>query len=432
MPRATWLGLYLVALAGPFLLVASFPREPGRTFTHELGSGLGIAVLAILAMQLVLPARLRIFAPLGADVAVRLHRRLATVVLALIAAHVVVIVLADPARLALFRFVDAPVRAQAAILAVVSLGLLFASSFARRRIRLSYAGWRGLHLVLGAAALVLALVHTVGVGRYLSAGSGIVALAAITVVPIASLAILRMARLRKATVRPYVVKRVVAEGGGVNSLQLVAVGHSGQSFRPGQFAWIRLADQRTSLAEHPFSYASTARRPDQPAFAIRAQNGFTARVAELAVGTPMLVDGPHGTFRPDPVSAGMLLVAGGIGITPTMSILHTAWDDHSHARYVVLYSGRTLESLAFLEQLELMRLRLDLTVVTVLSEPPNGWIGERGRIRLDLIDRHLPADVRRWQFAVCGPPALVDTTCRALTQLGIPPERVHAERFVAV
>lgn len=432
MPRATWIGLYLIALVGPFLLVGSFPRDPTRTFTHELGSGLGIAVLTILAMQLVLPARLRIFAPLGADVAVRLHRKLATVVLALTAAHVIVIILADPGRLALFRFVDAPLRAQAAILAVGAMLLLFGSSLARRRIRLSYAAWRGIHLVLGAGALVLALVHTVGVGRYLASGPGVFALAIITVVPIASLVILRMARFRKATVRPYVVKRVVAEGGGVTSLQLAAVGHAGQRFRPGQFAWIRLADQRTSLSEHPFSYASTARRPDEPAFAIRAQTGFTARVAELAVGTPMLVDGPHGTFRPDPVSAGMLLVAGGIGITPTMSILRTAWDDRSRARYVVLYSGRTLDSLAFLEQLELMRLRLDLAVVPILSDPPSGWTGERGRIRASLINRHLPADVRRWQFTVCGPPGLVDTTCTSLSALGIPPERVHAERFVAV
>jgi predicted ferric reductase len=432
LPRISWLVLYLVALVGPFILVGLSRGGDGRTFTHELGSGLGIAVLVILAMQLVLPARLRLLAPLGADVAIRLHRRLATVVVTLTAAHVLVIVLADPARIALFRFVDAPLRAQAAVLAVVAIALLFGSSLARRRIRLSYVGWRGIHLALGAAAVGLALVHTIGVNRYLTTGPALVSLVAAAVVPFASLAALRIARLRRSTVRPYVVRRVVEEGGGVTSLHLEAVGHPGQSFQPGQFAWIRLADRRTSLAEHPFSYASSALRPDQPVFAIRALRGFTAAVPHLPSGTSVLVDGPHGTFRPDPTSTGMLLVAGGIGITPAMSILRTAWDLGSDARYLLLYSGRTLSSLTFLDQFEVMQLRLDLRIVPVLSDPPEDWTGERGRMRRDVIDRHLPEDVRDWQFTICGPPGLVDTTSEALHALGIPPERIHAERFVDV
>ena len=122
-PRAVpgpWLAIYIVAIVGPFGLIGLSHPGPSRTFTHELGSSLGIVVLVLLAMQLVLPARLRLFAPLGADVAVRLHRRLATVVLTLTAAHVLVIILADPARLALLRFVDAPLRAQAGIAAVAA------------------------------------------------------------------------------------------------------------------------------------------------------------------------------------------------------------------------------------------------------------------------------------------------------------------------
>ena len=432
MPRVTWLVVYLVALVGPFILVGLSAGREARSFTHELGSGLGIALLVILAMQLVLPARLRLFAPLGADVAIRLHRRLATVVLTLTAAHVLVILLADPSRLMLFRFVDAPLRAQAAVLAVGAIALLYGSSLARRRIRLSYVGWRAIHLALGAAAVGLALVHTVGVGRYLTSGPALLFLAAAALVPFGSLAVLRVARFRRATVRPYLIKRVVAEGGGVTSLHLQADGHRGQPFHPGQFAWIRLADQRTSLAEHPFSYASSALRPDEPSFAIRAQRGFTATVPQLPIGTSVLVDGPHGTFRPDPSSKGMLLVAGGIGITPAMSILRTAWDVGSPARYVLMYSGRTLDSLTFLDQFDLMKLRLDLRVVPILSDPADGWAGERGRIRPDVIDRHLPSDVRRWQFTVCGPPGLVETTCDALQSLGIPPERIHAERFVDV
>lgn len=432
VPRLTWLAIYLIAIIGPFALISLGRPLPAGSFTRELGSSLGIVVLVLLALQLVLPARLRLFAPLGADVAVRLHRRLATVVLILTAAHVVVIILADPTRLALFRFVDAPLRAQLAISSVVAMLLLVATSIARRRIRLSYAAWRGIHLGLGAAALAFALGHTIGVGRYLSSGPAVIALATLIVVPFASLATLRVARLRPASVRPYTVARVVTEGGGVTSLHLEADGHDGQPFHPGQFAWIRLTEQRSSLVEHPFSYASSARRPRQPVFAIRAQRGFTAQVPSLPVGTRVLVDGPHGPFRRDQRARGLLLVAGGIGITPAMSILLTAWDDDAPGRFLLLYAGRTYDALTFLDQFEVMRLRIDLHVIPILSDPAPDWHGERGRLRAEVVDRYLPPDVRDWQFAVCGPPGLVDSTFTSLAALGIPPERIHAERFVDV
>ena len=430
--RHTWLALYGVALVGPLLLILLAQPDGGRTFTHELGSSLGIVVLVVLAMQLVLPSRLSVFAPLGADVAVRLHRRLATVVVTLTAAHVLVILLADPARIALLRFVDAPLRAQAAIMAVLAMAALFGTSVARRRIRLSYSAWRGIHLMLGALALGFALVHTLGVHRYLVSGPALVGLSALAVVPVASIAALRVTRFRRATVRPYVVARVVPEGGGVTSLHLRADGHDGQTFRPGQFAWLRLADGRTTLHEHPFSYASSARRPLEPSFAIRAQRGFTAQVPSLARGTRVFVDGPHGPFREHPESPGMLLVAGGIGITPSMSILRTAWDDGAPGRFVLVYAGKSKDALTFLDEFEVMQLRLDLEVVPVLSNPAPDWDGERGRVRAEVFDRHLPADIRAWQFAVCGPPALVDATCAALAEIGVPPERVHAERFIEV
>jgi predicted ferric reductase len=430
--RHTWLLLYVGMLVIPLVLVAAGRRDAPRTFVHELGSGLGIVVLVVLAMQLVLPSRLRLLAPLGADVAIRLHRRLATLVLTLTAAHVVAIVLADPARLALFRFVDAPLRAQAAIGAVVAMLVLFGTSVARRRVRLSYMAWRGVHLVLGCGALALAIVHTTGVHRYLVEGPGLAALATLVVVPVGSLAALRIARLRRATVMPYVVVGTRPEGGGVTTLQLRAEDHEGQVFEPGQFAWIRLADRRSAIDEHPFSYASSARRPRDPSFAIRARDGFTARVPAFDPGTRVLVDGPHGPFRQQPWTSGMLLVAGGIGITPALSILRTAWDDGATSAFVLVYAGRSLDSLTFLDELDLMRLRLDLDVVPVLSDPPPDWTGERGRLGAEVLDRHLPDDVRRWQFTVCGPPGLVATTFAPLAQRGIPHERVHAEQFVEV
>ena len=432
LPRTLWLGVYAAAIAGPFVLILIRDADEPRSFILELGSALGIAALSLLALQLALPARLPLLATLGAEVAVRLHRRLADIMLAVVAAHVAAVMVADPSRLELFRFFGEPWRAQAAIGSVVALTVLTLTSILRRRLRLPYVAWRLIHLVAGALALLLAVVHTVGVGRYLIRGPAEWALVALTAAGLGAILLMRSPRFRRSTIRRYLVDRVVPEQGGAVTLELRADGHQGQRFIPGQFAWLKLAGARTMLAEHPFSYSSSAEAPDRPRFTMKMQAGFSARAAGFEPGTSLLVDGPHGAFRPRATSTGTLLLAGGIGITPSMSILRTAADRGDPRPYLLVYGARTPDAATFMDELGLLQARLRLTVVLVLSSPPPDWIGERGRINAGVLDRHLPRDVRGWQFMVCGAGPFVDGAIEALETVGIPGERVHAERFVEV
>ncbi len=432
LPRALWLGMYALALAGPLVLIAIRDEAAPRPFIFELGSALGIAALSLLALQLVLPARLPLLSAIGAEVAVRLHRRLADIMIAVVAAHVAAVMVADPSRLQLLQFFGEPWRAQAAIGSVAALTALMITSIVRRRVRLSYVWWRVIHLLLGALALVLAVVHTIGVGRYLMSGPAEWTLIALTVAGLGAIVVMRSRRLRRGSVRPYAVERVVTEQGGAVTLELRADGHGGQRFIPGQFAWLKLPDLRASLAEHPFSYSSSAEAFDRPSFTMKTQAGFSAKAAGFDPGTRLLVDGPHGSFRPRATSTGTLLIAGGIGITPSMSILRTAADRGELRPYLLVYGARSLDGVTFSADLEALRQRMNLTIVLVLSSPPPDWVGERGRINAGVLDRHLPADVRGWQFMVCGSGPFVDGAMEALEAVGVPGERVHAERFVEV
>ena len=225
---------------------------------------------------------------------------------------------------------------------------------------------------------------------------------------------------------------MIPECGGAVTVELRADGHTGQRFIPGQFAWLKLPDLKASLAEHPFSYASSAEAPGRPSFTMKTNAGFTARAAGFEPGTRLLVDGPHGAFRPRSSSTGTLLIAGGIGITPSMSILRTAADRSDRRPYLLLYASRSLDGITFADELETLKTRMNLTVVNVLSAPPPDWPGERGRINAGVLDRHLPGDIRHWQFLVCGSGPFVDGAVEALVAVGVPGERVHAERFVEV
>lgn len=115
-----------------------------------------------------------------------------------------------------------------------------------------------------------------------------------------------------------------------------------------------------------------------------------------------------------------------------MSILRTAADRDDPRTFVLFYANRRLEDVTFAGELDELRERLDLQVIHVLSQPPAHWTGERGRITTNLVLRYAPDDLSRWDFFLCGAPAPVDAGVRALSQMGIPPEKVHAERFVDV
>jgi 3-phenylpropionate/trans-cinnamate dioxygenase ferredoxin reductase subunit len=364
-------------------------------------------------------------------VAVRLHRHLADVLVAAIAAHVALVMIGDPSNLGCLEPLGAPWRAQAAIGSCVALAALIGSSVLRRRLRLAYGRWRGLHVTLGIGALALGLLHAIGVDRYLTSPAGVL-VAALAAGALLAVLELRLLRPRRLASRPYVVEQVLPERGGAVTLALRAEGHDGQQFRPGQFAWLKFADAPHALAEHPFSYSSSAVRPDQPRFTIKPYGGFTRRVARIQPGTHMLVDGPYGSFSARPDAERFVLVAGGIGITPIMSLLRSAADVNDRRPFLLLYGNRRWEQATFREELERLRQRIDLRLVNVLTEPPPGWQGEAGFIDVAILELHLPPDLSGADVFLCGPSTMLAATLAALERLGVAPEHVHAEQFVTV
>jgi predicted ferric reductase len=349
---------------------------------------------------------------------VRLHRRATDATLSLIAAHLVVVMVVAPSRLRLLEFFGAPWRAQAGIGSLVALGALIHTSVRRERMGMHYNGWRAAHAWLGATAFALAVVHVIGVHRYLCTGAGWFGLGGLVAAGLGSVIGLRVVRQRRVSRERYVIERVVQERGGATTVHLVADGHGGRSFAPGQFAWLKLADRVYRWTEHPFSYSSSAENPLRPAFTMKG--AFALRAAGLR-GAHVLIDGPHGGFRPSRRSTGMALVAGGIGITPCMSFLRTAHDRRDGRPYTLFYVNRSYDAIAFREELDQLATTLELKVVHLVAQ-----------LDARILDRHLPDDVRRWQFFVCGSRALTEGAVQALRGLGVPAERIHAERFVTV
>lgn len=193
---------------------------------------------------------------------------------------------------------------------------------------------------------------------------------------------------------------------------------------PGQFMIVRFLTKGLWLEAHPFSLS---RAPDgrELRITVKELGDFTRRIGAVPVGTKVFIDGPYGVFTElFAMSQKILLIAGGIGITPIRSL---AEDMGRHGKdVVVLYSNKTENDIVFKEELNSIS-GPNVRVTHVLSDEP-AYSGETGRIDKEKIARLVP-DVAKRDIYLCGPVPMMDALAAALRELSVPGSRIHFEKF---
>jgi predicted ferric reductase len=343
------------------------------------------------------------------------------------------VVLDDPSRnIQLLLVKDAPPRARVATGATLCLMIICATSLLRRRIRLGYRTWRFIHITLAAAALILTGLHIYWL-RHLVEDARMrnwyLVSTAILLLVLANRWVLRPLRAAGAD---YVIEELRSESTAVTTVVL-RPRHSwqrGLRFTAGQFAWLRIHGKYWD--EHPFTIASSAEHPRRLEFTIRDVGTFTTRIPALQPGTRVRLDGPHGAFTvPAATTRPLLMIAGGVGITPMMSILRTMAHRGEQAPCLLVVGARREDELLFRDELHSLQSQLDLQVIEVLSEPPPGWTGSTGRVGEELISQLLPTRQLRNLIGlyVCGPSGMVASMRDIAVARGVPLERIHTEQF---
>ena len=162
---------------------------------------------------------------------------------------------------------------------------------------------------------------------------------------------------------------------------------------------------------------------------IRDLGDFTQTVRTVPVGRRVYLDGPYGAFTSGNPTDMHVLIAGGIGVTPMMSLIRTFADRGDKRPVILLYGSRDWESITFREELEALKTRLDLTVVHVLADPPSGWTGEQGFITAEILKRHLPPPFGEHENFICGPNVMMDAIEQTLSEMNVPLAKYHSERY---
>jgi ferredoxin-NADP reductase len=207
-------------------------------------------------------------------------------------------------------------------------------------------------------------------------------------------------------------------------------------FKPGQAADVTLYSPPETDAEGNTRTFSIASSPfeNQLVFATRMRDtAFKRSLKKLPLGMAVKIDSPIGSFTLHKNSAKpAVFLAGGIGITPFVSIVRQADHDRLPHKLHLFYSNRRPEDAPFLEALQALEKSNPnfhlVCTMTAMSRSQKEWKGETGWIDKEMLSRHLTS-LQGPIYYVAGPPAMVAAMSEMLVSANVDEDDIRTEEF---
>jgi ferredoxin-NADP reductase len=229
--------------------------------------------------------------------------------------------------------------------------------------------------------------------------------------------------------RSATVAEVVAETSEARTLVFDVPGWPGHE--AGQHVDVRLTAEDGYVAERSYSIASS---PEDHRLALTIERIDDGEVSpylteELRAGDVIELRGPIGGFFTWKIEDGgpLLLVGGGSGVVPLMSMLRHHRDRGSDVDARLLLSARSVDTLLY--RAELDALGHAQVSYTLTRSHPEGWGGFDRRVDAAMLTAVGPSPAERPHVYVCGPTPFVEAVADLLVELGHDPAAIRAERF---
>jgi len=211
---------------------------------------------------------------------------------------------------------------------------------------------------------------------------------------------------------------------------------SGFTFNAGQFADVILIDPPETDAEGNTRTFSIASPPfeNELVFTTRMRDtAFKRSLKKVPLATEVQIGSAAGSFtlHKNPAKPAVFL-AGGIGITPFLSIVRQADRDRLPHKLYLFYSNRRPEDAAFLEALQTLETTNPnfhlICTMTEMAKSKKGWEGETTLIDKEMVSRHL-ATLQGPIYYIAGPPTMVAAMRQTLVSAGVEEDDIRAEEF---
>jgi glycine betaine catabolism B len=230
------------------------------------------------------------------------------------------------------------------------------------------------------------------------------------------------------------VARVFDETADVRTFRLVPVDGGPVPFthQPGQYLTLSL-DVDGRRASRSYTIASPPSRNGYVEISVKrvADGRVSPHVhAQLREGTTVKVSAPGGRFYFSGAGVDrVLLLAGGVGITPIMAMARDLTDRGWPGRIHLVFSVRTPADIIFADELTHLARRFpNLRLCLVATQADDTWTGARGHVNADLLRREVP-DLATTPVYLCGPQPMMDAMTTLLRGLGVPADAIHTEAF---
>lgn len=426
--------VYIALVISPLALVFLSGPYTDHQMLYELGKSFALMGLVILSLQFVLSSRQKwIERHFGLDMIFSFHKGMAVFAGILILFHPVLLAVGSGHFALLFSF-DLPwyILLGKIGLAVILIQVLI-SAF-RVLLKVKFETWRLIHNVLGGIILIGIYVHSWIAGGDLRLSSLRIAWGILIVIALASYIYHKFIMTAMRKKHAYSVHDVKQESAHVWTLALKPPeGEELYQYRPGQFHFITLLrDRNLPEEEHHFTISSSPTNREFVSSSIKESGDFTSTIKDTKVGDKALIEAPFGrfsyTFRKK--DNNFIFIAGGIGITPLMSMLRHMRDKKSTAPVTLIYANHAEENIVFRNKLDdiVNSGYPKLQVIHVLDHPTSEWTGEKGYVTGDLLDKYID-NYENKAFYICCPPKMRDAMLKTLKDKNVKKSQIRLEIF---
>ncbi len=311
----------------------------------------------------------------------------------------------------------------AALMGTIVFLAIGLTSYRRIRQRIPYETWYFIHLTAYLAVL-LGFAHQITLGSTIA--PDLVALVWWWVLAIGTTALVLWSRLtdviRTVTGRFYVTA-VSREADGIGSVHVSGPGLARLRVAGGQFFQVRPLTRDLWWQAHPYSL-SAAPTTAGLRFTVKELGDGSQSLLQVKPGTRVMLEGPYGAFTIDQAQgAPVVLVAGGVGISPIRALLE---DCRPEQAPVVIVRVRHETDVAYRSELERMVAARGgrLHVLAGRRE----WFTAHDPFSPKALAAWIP-DIKQRHVFVCGPTSLEEAALKGMRKAGVPAANIHHERF---
>ena len=399
-------------------------------FLLRTGKLIGTTAAVLLLFQLPMAGRLRHLDRIFSLATLyRVHRIGAYVIGLLVLLHPACVLVPDDKYMIPFEAKYWPEWVGAGLLVLILCQVIF--SRWRLSFSIRYHWWLRFHRLIGIAAVVALVIHVLYVSESFE-HDGLPRTAVFVITGCwALLWIWVRGQSYGAGRQPYQVARITGAGKDAYAIDLSPADSRPFSYAPGQFVFISFNSPQISHEVHPFTLSSTPTRPESLQITVRCSGDWTDKINTVREGDTAYIWGPFGHFTHllEPYDREIVMIAGGIGITPMLSMLRHMSDTGYPHSIILIWSNRSEAYLFGRRELTQMQQHLTRFKWIPIFTREKGSFGHFGRLDRSVLENLLTGTRRNAGVFICGPSVMKRHVHTTLRQLGFASHSIKQEAF---